>query len=96
MLDQILAVLLFLIVINSLKRLMMGVKARLTSWGLFIIVVNSFLFLRLPQATGITLDPVYVWVERFIVYTIVIGLNCLDWLAYANLKEEKEKRSQTK
>jgi uncharacterized membrane protein YvlD (DUF360 family) len=88
-LDQILAVILFLIVVNSLKRLTMGVPARLTSWGMFLVIVNGFVFLRLPHALGMGLDPWYVAVERFIAYGIAIVLNCLDWLRYADLKEKE-------
>jgi hypothetical protein len=94
MFDQILAVMLFIIVINSLKRLTMGVKARYTSWGMFVLLINGFLFLRLPQAAGLHLDPVYVWVERFIAYTIAIILNCWDWLEYAYLKEKENQQDE--
>lgn len=88
-LDQALAVILFLIVVNSLKRLTMGVPARLTSWGMFLVIINGFLFLRLPDALGFDLDPWYVAIERFIAYTLALAFNIRDWLIYADLKEKK-------
>ena len=94
MFDQILAAMLFVIIINSLKRLTMGSKARYTSWGMFVLLVNGFLFLRLPQAAGMPLDPAYVEVERFIAYSIAIILNCFDWLKYAELKEKGKEDKQ--
>jgi uncharacterized membrane protein YvlD (DUF360 family) len=94
-LDQILAVILFLIVVNSLKRLTMGVPARLTSWGMFLVIVNGFVFLRLPHALGYDLDPWYVAVERFIAYTLALAFNILDWLRYADLKEKGKENKQS-
>jgi hypothetical protein len=86
MLDQVLALILFLIVVSSLKRLTMGAKARYTSWGMLILIVNGFFFFRLPQALGWQFFEEYADWERLIAYSIALILNGVDWHNYNEKK----------
>lgn len=91
MLDQILAVILLLVIVSTVKRLTMKTKARHTSWGSFILVVNGFLFFRIPQAFGWQFFDEYADWERLVVYSVALGLNIYDWAIFEKVsKEEKE------
>lgn len=94
MLDQILAVILLIVLISSLKRLTMGIKARLTSWGLFLIVINIFLAYRLPNAFGWKFFEDNADWERLIIYSAALVLNLVDWAIYEKETRGKELNEQ--
>lgn len=93
--STILAWILTAIILSSGARLLIGVKARLTSWGLFLIVSGGVLFGRLPEAYGLT--DVLEWqpLVRSVTYSIVILLNIFDWLKFFKLKRDSEKEYST-
>lgn len=94
MLDTVLAILFFIILINSLKRLTIGIKARLTSWGMWLIMFAGFLFNLLPAA--IDYDGVAGWLPwvRLAAYIVAIVLGAIDWLIYEGLTEEEKGKNR--
>jgi hypothetical protein len=92
--NQILAWVLTAILLNSLYKLSKGVKARLTSWGLFMIAASGTLFIRFPEAYGVTWVADYQLLIRGITYVIVIILDILDWVDFFKIKKEKGKERE--
>lgn len=92
MLDTILAILFSIIMVNSFKRLNMKAKARLTSWGMWLIMFAGFLFNLLPAA--VNYDGVAGWLPwvRLAAYIVAIVLGAIDWLVYDSLTEEEKGR----
>jgi hypothetical protein len=88
--EQALAWLLTFIILNGLYKLTKGEKARLTSWGLWLVVATGTVFIRLPQSYGFTGIDDWIPLIRLVTYIIVITLDILDWYYYLNLKKEKK------
>ena len=81
-LDQALAWILTLIILNGLFKLTKGEKARLTSWGLWAVPTIGVVFVRLPESYGFYgIDP-WMPLIRFVTYAVVIALAIEDWRRY--------------
>lgn len=96
MMDQILAILFFIVLVNSLKRLTMGYKARLTSWGMFLIMAAGFFFNLVPNAASYEgLKTFLPWI-RLTAYVTAIFLGAADWIVYDKSRAQSEIRGEIK
>jgi hypothetical protein len=68
--EQALAWLLTFIILNGLYKLTKGEKARLTSWGLWLVVATGTVFIRLPQSYGFTGIDDWIPLIRLVTYII--------------------------
>lgn len=94
MIDQALAWLLTIIILNGLYKLTKGVKARLTSWGMWLIVAYGTVLVRFPQSYGFYGLVPWLPLIRFVTYIIVIAMAIEDWRRYFQIKKQRAKEKE--